>query len=62
MRTGALISYARASTSGRLFGRQQRALAEACCIRVFAGEFSGMTSQNGSARWHQRKPKENTGS
>ena len=35
VRTGALIGYARISTSGQLLDRQQHALAEAGCIRVF---------------------------
>jgi DNA invertase Pin-like site-specific DNA recombinase len=41
VRTGALIGYARASTSGRLLDYQQRALAEAGCLRVFADKLSG---------------------
>ena len=35
VRTGALIGYARISTSGQLLDHQQHALAEAGCIRVF---------------------------
>jgi DNA invertase Pin-like site-specific DNA recombinase len=35
------FSYARASTSGRLLDHQQRALAEASCLRVFADKLSG---------------------
>ena len=62
MRTGALIGYARVSTPGQLFDHQQRALAEVGCIRVFADKLAGITPQHGSARWHQGKPKENTGS
>ena len=36
MRAGALIGYARVSTTDQLLDRQQRALAEADCLRVFA--------------------------
>jgi DNA invertase Pin-like site-specific DNA recombinase len=43
MRTGALISYAQVSTSGQLPGRQQHALAEAGCLRVFADKLPGKT-------------------
>ena len=41
VRTGALIGYARISISGQLLDRQQHALAEAGCLRVFAGKLSG---------------------
>ncbi len=34
--TGALVGYARVSTTGQLLDRQTRALTEAGCIRVFA--------------------------
>jgi DNA invertase Pin-like site-specific DNA recombinase len=38
IRTGALIGYARVSTSGQLPDRRQPALAEAGCLRIFAGK------------------------
>ena len=36
--------------TGQLFDRQQRARAEASCIRVFADRLSGKTSRNGQRR------------
>ena len=41
VRTGALISYARVSTSGQLLDRQQHALAGTGGLRVFADKLSG---------------------
>src|SRR5256884_9080819 len=44
VRTGALIGYARVSTSGQLLDRKQHALAEAGCLRVFADKLSGKSA------------------
>ena len=44
VRTGALIGYARVSTTSQLLDRQQHTLAEAGCLRVFADKLSGKTA------------------
>ena len=41
---GALIGYARVSTTGQNLDRQTRALTEAGCTRVFAGKQPGKTA------------------
>jgi DNA invertase Pin-like site-specific DNA recombinase len=42
--TGALIGYARVSTSGQILDRQTRALTEVGCLRVFADKLTGKTA------------------
>ena len=41
MQTAALVGYTRVSTSSQLLDRQQRALAEADCLRILADKLSG---------------------
>jgi DNA invertase Pin-like site-specific DNA recombinase len=65
VRPGALIGYARVSISGQLLDRQQHALAEAGCLRVFrrqaslyawmAAEESRRRSERTSAGLERRK-------
>jgi hypothetical protein len=43
--TGAKVGYARVSTTGQLLDRQQRALTDAGCARVFADKLPGRTAE-----------------